>query len=139
MAVVRGDDELSRLNITDEVAIMKIDVEGLEPDVLRGFEQTIRKHHPIIFWEAFSHEVAGQSVEILKQMGYQHFYHLTTNKFDSRLANKLFNAFGKSTYLVPLDSWRNLDGMNVAMNDAPEHVSMVSPISRPASSPRRAH
>ncbi|MEO8330801.1 MAG: FkbM family methyltransferase [Gallionella sp.] len=116
--VVRGDDELARLGVDSEVAIIKIDVEGFEPYVLQGLEQTIIKHRPIIFWEAFTHETANPSVEILKAMGYKHFYHMTTNRFGSKLANKLSNSFGKFTYLIPLNECINLDGMNVAMMNA---------------------
>lgn len=116
--VVRGDDELETLGVECEIAIIKVDVEGFEPRVLQGLEKTILKHHPIIFWEAFTHETANTSVEILQAMGYRYFYHITTNKFDNRLANKLSNAFGKAAYLIPLGECKNLDGMNAAMMDA---------------------
>jgi hypothetical protein len=102
MEVARGDDEMARLSVDCEIAIIKIDVEGFEPYVLQGFKHTIMKHGPIIFWEAFTHETANPSVEILKAMGYKHFYHMTTNRYASKLANKLSNSFGKSTYLIPL-------------------------------------
>lgn len=115
--VVRGDDELARLGLDNEVAIIKIDVEGAELYVLQGLEQTIQRHRPIIFWEAFTHDTAAPSVELLKNMGYKHFYHMTTNKFSSKLANKLSNSFGKPAYLIPLDERIKLDGMNVAMMD----------------------
>lgn len=118
IAVVRGDYELEALGVSGGIAIIKIDVEGFEPQVLQGLEKTILKHRPIIFWEAFTHETANTSVEILQAMGYRYFYHITTNKFDNRLANKLSNAFGKAAYLIPLDECKNLDGMNVAMMNA---------------------
>lgn len=116
--IVRGDDELESLGVESEIAIIKIDVEGFEPQVLQGLEKTILKHHPIIFWEAFTHETANTSVEILQAIGYKHFYHITTNKFDNRLANKLSHLLGKAAYLIPLDECKNLDGMNVAMMNA---------------------
>lgn len=116
--VVRGDDELARLGVINEISIIKIDVEGFEPYVLQGLEQTILKHRPIIFWEAFTCDTAKPSVEILRGMGYRYFYHMTTNKFNNNLANKLYNSFGKSAYLIPLNERTKLDGMNVAMMDA---------------------
>jgi len=113
--VVCGDDELETLGIEGEISLIKVDVEGLEPKVLSGLGRTIQKHHPIIFWEAFAHETAEESVHILQSMGYQYFYHMTTNKYDSKMASKLANLLGKSTYLMPLAERKNLDGMNVAM------------------------
>ena len=116
--VARGDDEMARLGVDSEIAMIKIDVEGFEPYVLQGFKQTIMKHNPIIFWEAFTQETAKPSVEILKSMGYKNFYHMTTNRYANNLVNKLSNSFGKSAYLIPLDECMRLDGMNVAMMEA---------------------
>jgi FkbM family methyltransferase len=47
-----------------EPALMKIDVEGAELDVLRGAEQTIRRHKPVIFFECWADE-RGQRINEL--------------------------------------------------------------------------
>jgi FkbM family methyltransferase len=45
-----GDEMLDRLGVTD-VAVMKIDVEGGELDVMEGFDRTLRHSRPYIFCE----------------------------------------------------------------------------------------
>ena len=43
----------------DDVSIIKIDVEGMEPDVLQGGIETIRRCRPVIYaeeWHAVAHE-----------------------------------------------------------------------------------
>lgn len=44
-------DSFVELHKIQSVNLLKIDVEGMDMDVLRGGEQTIRKHHPYIFIE----------------------------------------------------------------------------------------
>jgi FkbM family methyltransferase len=66
-----------RVNTIDDqglenVVLMKVDVEGMEPDVLRGAEQTIREHHPLIFAEAWDGAALTRIAEILEPLGYTH-------------------------------------------------------------------
>jgi FkbM family methyltransferase len=112
--VVIGDEELSKLSYPTPILMIKIDVEGLEPDVIMGLENTISINKPIIFWEAFHKEAVEQSRVLLTKLGYNHFYHLTKNRFSNRLMNKLANSFGRSVYLKPLEQCSSYEGMNVA-------------------------
>lgn len=112
--VARGDEELQHHGIDGKIVMMKIDVEGAEPGVILGLEQTIKHHRPLIYWEAFTEETVNQSKSILEAYGYEHFYHLSTNKHRKRLLNKIQNAFGKAVYLKPLNECESFDGMNVA-------------------------
>lgn len=112
--VVRGDDELGKLNYPAPILMIKIDVEGLEPEVIMGLEKTISIHKPIIYWEAFNKETVEQSKVLLEKLGYENFYHITTNRFSNKLMNKLANSLGRSVYLKPLDQCSTYDGMNVA-------------------------
>lgn len=50
IAVLRGDEVVGSLGLSD-VAIIKIDVEGGELEVLRGLEDTLRTHHPFVISE----------------------------------------------------------------------------------------
>ena len=57
--VERGDDVLARLGV-ERVAAIKIDVEGHEPEVLKGLQATVATHRPFVIVEIlpFSHVTA---------------------------------------------------------------------------------
>jgi FkbM family methyltransferase len=108
-----GDDLLDRLNLTSPVVLIKIDVEGFEPEVVKGLSETIKRDKPLIFWEAFSMEKAQETIDVLTVLGYNNFYHLTKNKFLSKRINSLYNSFSRSSHLFDIRENRKLDGMNV--------------------------
>lgn len=77
------------------VSLIKIDVEGRELEVLRGAEQTIRKHKPAIFYEV-NHEWlkrAGASEVAIRQflldLGYTWFHVLDAEGIDGPQFNML--------------------------------------------------
>lgn len=112
--VVIGDEEVRKLALDKKIVLIKIDVEGHEPDVVEGLRETIKSDMPTIFWEAFSREEASKTKTLLENMGYKNFYHLTPNKFGNRLINKLWKSISKATYIVEFDRCERFDGMNVA-------------------------
>ncbi len=114
--VAQGDTELANLlSQGQRVSVVKIDVEGFEPKVISGLRETFKQHKPIVFWEAFEHEEARKSETVLREIGYQRFFHLSTKPSKPTLRTKLQRAFDKAYYLVPLDDSAALDGMNVAI------------------------
>jgi FkbM family methyltransferase len=52
------------------VALLHLDVEGKEPDALRGAARTIAKHKPILYCEIDRAEVKEETVAIVREMGY---------------------------------------------------------------------
>jgi len=112
--VAIGDEEIAKLNLQKKISLIKIDVEGHEPLVVQGLRKTISSHQPIIFWEAFDQSEAKKTKNLLAEMGYSYFYHLTTNKYKSRFLSKINKSFTNSTYLIELDKCNSFDGMNVA-------------------------
>lgn len=69
----------------DDVSLIKIDVEGMEPHVLRGAEETIRRNRPLIYAEAIDDAARARNAAILSALDYTH--------------TKTFGA-------TPLDEWR---------------------------------
>jgi FkbM family methyltransferase len=56
----------------DSVDFVKIDVEGFEPNVLLGAENTINKHRPIIFVEILNqHRLTSPVFSLLDHFGYK--------------------------------------------------------------------
>lgn len=112
--IVRGDDVLRELGITDVVGI-KIDVEGHEPEVIRGLETTLRQNRPVVFWEAFSRASASQAEKILRGFGYCRFEHLGTPQTEGlRILRSLQSLCPNSLKLVPLEQCNHFGGLNVA-------------------------
>lgn len=73
LAVGPGRVPVRRLddyNLTD-VAVLKIDVEGMEPAVLRGGEATIRRDRPVIFAEAWGPPERAAVAAVLEPWGYR--------------------------------------------------------------------
>jgi FkbM family methyltransferase len=52
------------------VDLIKIDVEGMEPDVLRGALQTLTKWHPWLLIEAATNEARAAVEEVIAPLGY---------------------------------------------------------------------
>lgn len=56
----------------DPVSVIKVDVEGMECDVLKGGERLIERHLPTIYAEAQNEEAAVKLTRLLKPWGYEH-------------------------------------------------------------------
>ena len=73
---------------------IKIDVEGMEEDVLRGAEHTIRKHKPILYLECDRVEKESSLISCLDGMGYQMFWHLPPLFNPKNFNGNTENVFG---------------------------------------------
>ena len=56
--------------------VLKIDVEGMEADVIRGAEALIRQHHPYVYVENDRVEKSPELMTLLQSFGYRLFWHL---------------------------------------------------------------
>ncbi|PWT73077.1 MAG: hypothetical protein C5B59_14150 [Bacteroidetes bacterium] len=63
-------DDISALQNEQKIAAVKIDVENYEYYVLRGGEQLLLKHKPIIYCELWPNEKRQMVMEFLKGCGY---------------------------------------------------------------------
>jgi FkbM family methyltransferase len=55
--------------------LIKIDVEGMEIDVLRGATETIKAHRPLIYMECQRDAVGEAALALLKSLGYDAWWH----------------------------------------------------------------
>ncbi len=55
--------------------LIKIDVEGMEIDVLRGARRTIARHRPLIYMECQPDKRSRHSLKLLKSLGYAAWWH----------------------------------------------------------------
>jgi FkbM family methyltransferase len=109
-----GDTEIESFNLTENIGMIKVDVEGLEPKVIKGLTGTIVKHKPIVFWEAFTSDTVNESRAALEEIGLNYFYHLSPAK-PKGVINKVKGVFaGRTCSLVPLNDCTAYPGMNVA-------------------------
>jgi FkbM family methyltransferase len=77
--------------------LMKIDTEGQELKVLKGAENTINKHRPIIFYEAIGETDWLTAYDHLKQQGYkQYWVGVRTFPLKENFKNNTENPFGQS-------------------------------------------
>lgn len=58
------------INQVRRVAVIKIDVEGGELEVLKGAQQTIAAHRPVLCIEAHTHEHLRDALALLSRLGY---------------------------------------------------------------------
>jgi FkbM family methyltransferase len=65
---------IDSLNI-GSCALIKADVEGMELDVLRGGQETIAKHHPILYVENDRDEGSQPLLQFIADQGYTAYWH----------------------------------------------------------------
>lgn len=84
-------DDLNE-NVTGNIALIKIDVEGMEEKVLMGAKNTINKYRPIILFELWSSSFENRTsstIRFLENAGYNMYIltesHYSNNKWLRRL------------------------------------------------------
>jgi hypothetical protein len=77
VACYRGDEIVPALVRGGRISLVKIDVEGLEVAVMRGMEQLLRAHRPVVFCEIFgganSNPDPQGTLEFCVSLGYEAF------------------------------------------------------------------
>ncbi|MBC9726983.1 FkbM family methyltransferase [Streptomyces sp. TRM68367] len=58
------------------IDLVKIDVEGLEPEVLRGMAKTLAAHRPIVIAECLDRPALDRLRATAAELGYHHVHHL---------------------------------------------------------------
>ena len=78
-------DSLLKLNIVFD--LLKIDVEGMEVEVISGASKLIKKHKPKIYLEFNSVNGNDELIDVLESLGYINYWHVYT-KHDPNNFNK---------------------------------------------------
>jgi FkbM family methyltransferase len=120
---------------------LKIDVEGFEPEVLKGAAETIGRCRPILYVENDRAENQGEVIALIDRLGYRQYWHVPP-LFDAANPNgKAENLFGAAVSLnlfcLPKESPRQVKGLEQI--DPANWTSPVTPASRvavPPPSPR---
>jgi FkbM family methyltransferase len=70
---VKPLDQIVCENPGPNVALLKIDVEGHEEEVLRGAAETLKSDKPLVLFEALQSKDAAACAKLLQEFGYHHF------------------------------------------------------------------
>jgi FkbM family methyltransferase len=63
-------DDLDELKSGEKITAIKIDVENFEYHVLKGGEQILKDHKPLIYCELWDNEKKSITLDFLKELGY---------------------------------------------------------------------
>jgi FkbM family methyltransferase len=90
--LIRLDDYFKNLT---QLKLIKIDVEGMEIDVLNGAKELINKHRPFIYCENDRRDKSEELITIFKSLNYRVYEHIS-HVFDKvNFNNNINNPFDK--------------------------------------------
>ena len=75
--------------------LIKMDVEGMESEVIRGARETILEHHPILFVENNTTDAASRTIAAIREIGYRAWWHLALYYNNANFFNNRENVFAK--------------------------------------------
>ena len=74
--------------------LLKVDVEGMEADVIRGGAETLKRCRPMLYVENDRKDKAEELVGLLKELGYALYWHTPPLYLPDNFANNPENVFG---------------------------------------------
>lgn len=88
--LVKLDDQFAG---GDPVDFLKVDVEGMEADVLRGGKEMILRDQPVLYVENDRPDKSVELMEVIQELGYKAYWHITPlfspKNYDKNLVNGL--------------------------------------------------
>lgn len=115
LQIRHGDRFMLQENHREQVGLIKIDVEGMEPEVLEGLAATIDTHKPVVLFEVMNEDALELSKAVLAGCGYRRFFTLERRRTAGRSAvAKLFKRmiYGADLFLTALEerdaNWHSL-------------------------------
>ena len=82
------------LNNINRLKLLKIDVEGMEIDVIKGAKELIKKFRPIIYIENDRQEHSKNLIELIWSLDYKIYWHLPRLYNENNFFNEKDNIFG---------------------------------------------
>jgi FkbM family methyltransferase len=124
--------------------LLKIDVEGMEGDVIAGAEQTIRRFQPVLYAENDRPEHSAALVRQILDLGYRLYWHLPHLFNPQNYFEVADNIFGKivsvNMLAIPASTPQDVQGLHEITDPAdqwPGELRKVRPQEGGASSPER--
>lgn len=83
--------------------LIKIDVEGMEADVVKGASKTISKHKPILFVENNTEKYSKNIIRCVQKLSYKAYWHIRpyynkNNYYKNK--NELFKKYGNEINMI---------------------------------------
>lgn len=78
----------------NKLKLLKIDVEGMELEVIKGAQQTIKKHRPILYVENDRKDRSEELLTLIMGMNYRPYWHLPRLYMPDNYAENKENIFG---------------------------------------------
>ena len=132
-----GNPELPRLDL------LKIDAEGLEPEILEGARRTIAKHRPYVFMEANRAPIAAAGVGFFSTLGYSANWFLPARwRRDNFNASPISNAtYDRNIIFAPPDRPKPADNLPTVSPDGviPPNTWILSLYPHPKDRPYDFH
>ncbi|MBM3621787.1 MAG: FkbM family methyltransferase [Alphaproteobacteria bacterium] len=118
-------------------SLIKVDVEGMELDVLRGAAETIRRHQPRLFVENNGTDGSPPLIAWLLEQGYRLYWHVTPLFNQGNFANVredvFTNVFSTNMLCLPPRDTAEVRGMRAV--SGPEDTALESQRRRRGAAP----
>lgn len=120
VSVGGGQGETVQVMTVDQIglsalALIKIDVEGMELDVLKGAQATIAKHRPVLYVENDRREKSSPLLEHIIGLGYRAYWHIAPLFNPDNYFGAEENVFAQSVSLnllcLPGEVDQKIEGM----------------------------
>jgi FkbM family methyltransferase len=122
----QGEGESVNIRALDEIVgerklhLLKVDVEGMEAEVLRGAEKILREHRPFLYIENDRQTKSEALINLIQHFQYRAFWHMprlfnAENFFDS--AENIYGNFVSVNLIcVPMESRKDMRNFTEALD-----------------------